>query len=223
MNPQADWDAARFMMDGQAVLKEMGVARIRLSNDFEEYKKIMLKVRGKLSEHFDIDYIDTLEQEGVWFMCVDRRGNHIANQALRFEDLRGVSLTTALKRRLQRIHGGVAVQSHPVLDNFTGRVAYHGDVWIRREYRKQKLAPVFGRILQAYAFLKFDPEIVYGLMIEDLVRSGYCARLGYVHSQLYCHGWEKEPDFKRPRYVTWLSREDLVWQCEESLEKLAAA
>lgn len=223
MDPQADWDVARFMMDGEAVLKEMGVARIRLSNDFEDYKRIMMDARGKISEHFDIDYIDTLEQEAVWFLCEDRRGKHIANQAVRFEDLRGVSLAVALKRRLQRIHGGVAIKAHPVLERFSGRVAYTGDMWIKREYRKQRLAPVFGRILQAYTFLKHDPEIIYGLMIEELVRAGYGARLGYVHSQLYCHGWEKEPDFRRPRYIMWMGREDLAWQAGESLEKLAAA
>ena len=223
MNPQADWDAARFMIDGEAVLREMGVARIRLGNDFEEYKEVMVKTRGKISEHFDTNYIDTLEQEGVWFFCEDRRGKHIANQAVRFEDLRGVSLAVALKRRLLRIHGGLAIQSHPVLEGFSGRVAYTGDMWIRREYRKQRLAPVFGRILQAYTFIKFDPEIIYGLMAEDLVRAGYGARLGFVHAQLYCHGWEKEPDFQKPRYVMWMGREDLAWQSGESLEKLAAA
>lgn len=223
MDPQADFDAMEFIIQGKRLAKELGAERIELGNDFFEYKKRVLGVRGKVSEHFDIDYVDTLEQEGTWFICEDANGAHIANHALRFEDLRGVSLETALLRRLRRIHGGAVASSAPVLERFSGRAVYAGDMWIAKAYRSNRLAPILGRIAQAYAFVKWRPEIMYGIMTEELVHSGYGQRLGYSRFQRYGHVWDETPDFPETQFLIWNELEDLRWQWNEDLEKLAAA
>ncbi len=153
MDPETNWAAIKFITEGERILMdECDVAKVIVGNDFAHYKATMLELRGEISEQFDISYMDDLDAIGTWFMCENTKGQVVAAQALRFEDLRGISLELSLRRRIERIHGGVTVESAPILENVKGRACYHGGMWIRPGSRGKKLAPIFGRMLHAYAY-----------------------------------------------------------------------
>ncbi len=224
MDPETNWAAIKFITEGERILMdECNVANVIVGNDFAHYKKTMLEVRGELSEHFDISYMDDLDAIGTWFMCENTKGQLVAAQALRFEDLRGISLELSLRRRIERIHGGVTVESAPILENVKGRACYHGGMWIRPGSRGKKLAPIFGRMLHAYAYTQFKPTIIYGLVAEALIYHGYGERMGFTHVSRYARDWHQTPNFPESHFLVALEERDFRWQWDEPLEALAAA
>ncbi len=65
----------------------------------------------------------------------------------------------------------------------TGKVAYHGDVWVRRDYRGAGMTNILAGIAFAVSFAMWAPEIVCALVAHWAIEKGVVSRYGYAHQE----------------------------------------
>lgn len=92
----------------------------------------------------------------------------------------------------------------------SGRVCYHGDLWISSELRGKKLGPVFASLGIALARINLDPDYYYGFMEDPVVWSGFNQREGFMHAAPLGDGWRLAEGFLLPSdYIVWMSRSEV--------------
>ncbi|PDT64493.1 hypothetical protein CO683_37790 [Bradyrhizobium ottawaense] len=65
----------------------------------------------------------------------------------------------------------------------SGKVAYHGDVWVRRDYRGAGMTSVLAGIAFAVSFAMWAPDFVCALVAHWAVEKGVVSRYGYAHQE----------------------------------------
>jgi len=68
----------------------------------------------------------------------------------------------------------------PLGCTLTGRIAYSGAAWVRPDYRGRSLSAVFPRIGKVYAYTRWHPDAIAGLMSEQNWKRGLAAKTGYT-------------------------------------------
>jgi hypothetical protein len=61
----------------------------------------------------------------------------------------------------------------------TGRVAFSGAAWIRPDQRGKGLSAILPKIAKVTAFTRFSPDLICGLMTENVHKSGFAPRFDY--------------------------------------------
>jgi len=62
-----------------------------------------------------------------------------------------------------------------------GKVCYHGEIWLSREYRGRGLSALLPRLLMALAFVRWAPVYMFGLVPAKLASCGIACQYGYYH------------------------------------------
>ncbi|KKJ76650.1 hypothetical protein WH95_12685 [Kiloniella litopenaei] len=122
----------RKISEIEATLSDQGVT-IEMCEDFQKLEKICNSIEGrkKLSEPFSAKYFDILPRDGFWINGVNEEGKTISTQVMRLSELGDTNLATLWQQQLKRLHGGRLMQtSSPGAQRISGKVVYHGDVWV---------------------------------------------------------------------------------------------
>ncbi len=207
---EAEFKAVQFIEKGRQLAEQLGVATIEMSDDFDQMRKVQSKLKGWVSEHFDSAYMDLLSERAIWMCCRNSEGKPVAVQAMRCDDLGSSTLETFLAGHLKRLNGGVIVSASPGPRAITGTAVYHGELYVKRKFRANQLAPILSRMAQAIALIRWRPDAIYGLANKNLLLSGYFDRSAFAHAAPHVETWEDLP----PNYSADYS---LVWNLFEDL------
>lgn len=71
----------------------------------------------------------------------------------------------------------------PSAKKITGKVAYHGDFWLRSDFRGQGIARIMAGMLRGISFAMWAPDFLCGLAERWLLDKGVLARYGYAHHE----------------------------------------
>lgn len=188
--------------------------------DFNDYRETVIACsdRGTITGVFDSERCPIGPENGFWIRGVDGSGHTVHAQAIRYDDL-GISTLadhwlgnlelfapTGMDFDIDRTNLVTAPASHEI----SGGVCYHGDFWMDRSARKYGLAPLLSNFAQRIAVIKFSPDFLYCLMVPKLIKKGWAAQQGYLHTHPWAPSWhirgENEPF---DEYLAWLTSREL--------------
>ena len=68
----------------------------------------------------------------------------------------------------------------PIAEKISGRVAFSGAIWYRRDFRGKDLATILPRISRAYAFTRWNSDFTIGMMADSVIAGGLAERTGWT-------------------------------------------
>ncbi|WGS19248.1 MULTISPECIES: hypothetical protein [unclassified Bradyrhizobium] len=165
--------------DAAAAQKEI---KLSIGFDFEEYVSITRATPTKRLTYpnFRPDRSPIKPGEGYWIMGVDKKDEVTVLQAARLYDLSQSNFAEHLQS-LKAFYADPTIQAHPQdrctctapsAKKMTGKIAYHGDTWIRGDFRGQGIAKIIGGIARGVSFAMWAPDFLCGLVARWTVEKG---------------------------------------------------
>lgn len=121
-------------------------------------------------------------------------GRNAAGEAVTAQAARLYSLTSApLKEEMEslrffyadparsRLAGEAVNVSAPTADNLYGRAVFGGAVWFRPDQRRRGVVQVLSRVVKALTLTRWDNDIMFSIMAEDVVKGGVAQSAGFPH------------------------------------------
>lgn len=212
---------ARFVSGIDRFAAGVGLT-LEMCRDFTEFREIRnaMPDRSPMSPIFDPSVTDVGPGNGFWIKGTDAAGKIVHLQATRRSDLEDLSLADHLYelRRLYKLPGldmetdvDRSSLRAPALRQITGRVCYHGEIWLDELLRGRGLSALLPRLLLALVLMKWSPDYVFGFVPTKIAYRGILTQYGYMHIQ---PGgiFGKPANLQQPlnKWLAWLSRQDLL-------------
>ena len=208
------------------IIADKGVM-IEIGTDFDLYASYIAEHRTKLplGLAFDPEVQKLTEDTGFWIAGWDSEGKMMHSQAMRMIDMSNTYLSDYLSEYFQRFAppGYTLDMSRslyrpgPGAKRITGRICYHGDLWVESSdrYRGTGLPGILARFALATSLLRWSPDHVFGFMAQHHAFRGLAEREGYMHCEpgaLELHTRELNTVIRG--FLTYMSREDLNFLME---------
>lgn len=224
MTMQFSADAAPFIATSRDILFRQGI-KLTIGSDFDEYSDIVANERPmqKLGAPFDPELHDLNESNAFWLIGRSEDGTLIHTQASKMVRLTDRPLSGYLLRQFRSYPPplkGVDLRTSrfratPGTHRIEGISAYHGEFWVapeRGKYRGVGLAPVFGRTGMLEMMRRWDPDWIYGFILNVVAYKGFGARIGYLHLEPSVLKWVVDGrDEPIDTFLAYNSREDLQY------------
>jgi hypothetical protein len=190
--------AAKVVTRLENELNDIGFT-IQVASDLVEFNALKLKLRGeRASPYHDPDICGLPPEREFWMSIADKSGKVVGIQAFRL-DLVTTSLadwapayTIGLYMRRQELM--IPMHAMPprnsIAERISGRLAYHGELWIDTEFRRFRLSLWFGRIGLLLCLLKWQPDAIWALAAQSMAMNGGMLRLGYSHLERGFFRWQ---------------------------------
>lgn len=211
---------SRFLRvyDDAAAQKEI---KISIGFDFHEYVSItrVTPTKGRTYPNFRPDRSPIRSGEGFWVLGVDKNEEVALLLAVRLYNLSQSNFAEHLES-LRAFYADPTVHAHPQdrctclaasAKTITGKVAYIGDRWLRRDFRGRGVSKVLAGIARGVTFAMWTPDFVCGLAARQLIDKG--GVYGYPH-------YEKAGWILRLVEENIVDNDWLVWQTGEELRSL---
>jgi len=235
MTIQFSGNAAPFIATSRDILLAQGIT-LTIGSDFEEYRDIVEVERSsqKLGAPFDPAIHELGESNAFWMIGRNEDGELIHTQASKRIRLGGQPLSSYLMRNFRDFPPPLPgvdekhsrFRATPGTRRIGGIVAYHGEFWVAPEkgkYRGVGLAPVFGRSGMHEMMMRWDPDWIYGFILNIVAFKGFAARIGYLHLEPSALKWVVEGrDAPIDTFLTYNSREDLHYLLDIPLDDVIA-
>jgi hypothetical protein len=197
--------------------------KIEVSSDFEAFRQLRCaqQERTPISPVFDCRATGLNGANGFWIKGTSEDGELVHLQAVRLEDLTGLSLAEHLyKHRQVYAPPGVEVDleqtdyaATPASHRITGKVCYHGELWLKggpNGYRGHGLTAALPRLALALAHMAWSPDFMFGLVHPMAACKGLPAREGYMHLEPGGILWQrKESEEIYDEWLVWMGHTDL--------------
>ncbi len=167
---------------------------IKLTIGFDFHKYISLARATPTKEpttlNFQPDHSPIRLGDGFWMMGADKNNNVAALQAVRLYKLSHCNFAEELEKEfgayldLDAYPHDSCTCTSPSAKKMIGKVAYHGDLWVRKDYRGQGMPTVMAGLAFGVAFAMWSPDFVCALVARELLDKGVVAQYGYVHDEL---------------------------------------
>ncbi|WP_246696216.1 hypothetical protein [Mesorhizobium sp. SARCC-RB16n] len=194
--------------------------RFKMGDDLDEYIDITTNLYGKSPTFpkFRPDCSRIEPGRAFWIIGEDQSDKIAHVQALRVDDL----TTTTLAEHLESLKAcyadpknqagsGSSCACHaPTARKITGVVAYHGDLWLRDDFRGKGLAGILAGIAFGLALAKWSPDFIYALVPSWLIERGIADQYGYLHRE--AHGSIlslPERGIEDDDWLIWITRPEL--------------
>lgn len=179
---------SRFLQVYDAAAAEKGI-KISIGFDFHEYASIAraTPTKGPTYPNFRPDRSPIGSGEGYWIMGVDKNNELALLEAARLYDLSHSNFAEHLQS-LKAFYADPSLHAHPQdrctciapsANRMTGKVAYHGDRWVRRDFRGQGIPKIIAGIARGVSLAMWTPDFVCGLVARRLLDRG--SVYGYTH------------------------------------------
>ncbi|MEO9685207.1 MAG: hypothetical protein ABJF86_08820 [Tateyamaria sp.] len=224
MTMQFSANAAPFIATSRNILFSQGID-ITIGSDFDEYSEIVAEERPmqKLGDPFDPTLHGLNKSNAFWMIGRSEDGTLIHTQAAKRIRLSGRPLSSYLMRQFRAFPPplpGVDLnlsrfRATPGTHRIEGTAAYHGEFWVapeRGKYRGVGLASVFGRTGMLEMMNRWDPDWIYGFILNVVAYKGFGARIGYLHLEPSVLKWIVDGrDDPIDTFLAYNSREDLEY------------
>lgn len=218
---------AAYIQKKTIVARNHGI-ELSYHRDFQELKAVasQLDDRPGVQPYFDIEQSETSGLNAFWVKGESPAGEVVHIQAVRRLDLGEHTLVDHFHefKRLYAFPGfGIDLDATEVRDSWlaqtiTGVCAYHGEIWIRKDYRNQNLGQSLPRLAVALAQLEWQPSFMYGFVVPELALRGITQRYGYCHVHPVPFIWRnKQGDLARKIWLVMMKAAefmDIIWDEE---------
>ncbi|MCP3392225.1 hypothetical protein NLM27_25975 [Bradyrhizobium sp. CCGB12] len=191
-NPVNPLQVSRFLRvyDDAAVSKGI---QLSIGFNFHEYVSITrdLPTKKPTYPNFRPDRSPIKSGEGYWMIGRDQDNEVALVEAARLYDLSNGNFAEHLES-LKAFYADPAVHAHPMdrctcvapsAKQITGKVAYHGDFWLREDFRGKGLPKIMAATLRGVSFAMWAPTFVVGLAERWLLDKGVLAQYGHAHHE----------------------------------------
>lgn len=197
--------------------------KIEVSADFEAFRELRMSQpkRTPISPIFDCRTSALNAANGFWIKGTSEDGELVHLQAVRLEDMTGLTLAEHLYKHsdiyappgvevdLEQSEYNATSASHQI----TGRVCYHGELWLKGGpggYRGHGLTAALPRLALALAHMAWSPDYMFGLVHPMAACKGLPAREGYMHLEPGGILWQrKDSEEIYDEWLVWMSHNDL--------------
>lgn len=174
------------------ILAEKGI-KLRIGFDFDEYTRITRATPTKepIEPNFRPDLSPINPGEGYWIMGVDKENAVAILAAQRLYDLSNSNLAEHFQS-LKAFYADPTVRANrsdrctcraPSAKTITGTVAYHGDYWIRKEFRGQGMSAIIARMTHGLSFAMWAPDFLCALVERWALDKGLVAQYACPHHE----------------------------------------
>lgn len=147
--------------------------KLSIGFDFHEYVSITgaTPTKGKTYPTFRPDRSPIKVGEGYWLVGVDTNNEIVLVEAARLYDLSQSNLAEHLQS-LKFFYADPAKHAHPQdrcicrapsAPQITGKVVFHGDIWVRADFRGQGITKIMAGIMRGASLAMWAPDFTCGL------------------------------------------------------------
>ncbi|ADZ70414.1 hypothetical protein [Polymorphum gilvum] len=191
---------------------------LRESADFAAFEAAVATTQDRyLMEDFSSRFFDLHGAQAFWIGARDEAGAVVSVQAAKVEDLRDRTLAEHWRQQQRRLFVDPAAEAELGTDHardaffMHGRIAYHGNLWLRKDFRGRGLAETLTQIGFLVALAKWSPDYLYGLMAAANALKGFGLRVGYRRFVPRGTHWIAAPSHIRPDdWLVYSTRADLI-------------
>jgi len=176
---------------------------ISLSSDFEALREARHLARGdSVSPMFDPEISLLDEDRAFWLAARTPGGKLVALQAFRLDIVHpnlaewalGWMAGLYLKRKELVLPRRIEPPGNSASQKLSGKLVYHGELWIDRHFREKSCFDVFPRLGMLLAYMKWQPRALWALVGEGMATRGHMVRMGYGQLERGFFSWEWEPN-----------------------------
>ncbi|UPK28167.1 hypothetical protein [Bradyrhizobium sp. 195] len=191
--------------------------RFFIGFDFHEYNLITRTTPAKerTNPNFRSDRSRVEAGEGYWIIGVDKNNDVAGLEAARLYRLSHSNFAEHLES-LKAFYADPTRHAHPqdrcictapTAKKMTGKVAYHGDLWVRRDLRGQGIRKIITRITHGVSFAMWAPDFLCALVARSTLDKGVDDmphhEAGGAVLQLV------DEDIVEDNWLSWLTGEEL--------------
>ncbi len=202
---------------------EVGVSSDMVA--FAEAKRSARNVEpAPMHDHSVCDFSD---DRAFWMWLKDRSGRIVGLQAYRIDRV-DLNLTEWCANYMIGVYmrrGELMVPSHArppkgsMADRLTGRLVYHGELWVERELKNRRIIELFSKLGSLLVLLKWNPDAIWALTGFHMATRGYASRMGYPYIERGFLRWQWHSDnVEEVEYLAVAERDFLEQIVEESSE-----
>lgn len=169
---------SRFLQIYDDAAAQKGI-KLSIGFDFHEYVSITRATPTKRPTYpnFRPDRSPIKSGEGYWIIGFDKNSEVAFLEAARLYDLSHSNFAEHLES-LKAFYADPAVHAHsqdgctclaPSAKKITGKVAYHGDRWVRRDFRGQGVPKIMSGVQRGVSFAMWAPDFVCGLAARRIL------------------------------------------------------
>jgi GNAT superfamily N-acetyltransferase len=219
---------SKFVLEGDKLARRMGI-RLRLRHDFGELVYVNKQRVGhgdwfRLVNMFNPEFTDLSPQNSYWISGEDEHGDIVVTQAGRIYYWPDTTLTDEARLAFYggQEQGQRCVVTAKDADLIGGVVFYGGSVWVRPDFRGQRLSQLLPRLGRAYALARWPVDWGVSFVAPVLVEKGVAAGYGYKHSS-YSLFYPESPWGDLEVVLVSLTAEEAYRDFREALERGALA
>ncbi|MET4072588.1 hypothetical protein ABID58_007417 [Bradyrhizobium sp. S3.2.6] len=208
---------SRFLQIYDEAAVQKGI-KLSIGFDFDEYISITraTPTKGSTYPNFRPDRSPIKPGEGYWIIGTDNKNEIVLTEAARLYDLTHSNFAEN-QESLKAFYAEPTLHAHPqdrcsctapTAKKITGKVAYQGDRWVRKDFRRQGVPKIMAGIARGVSFAMWAPDFVCGLVARRLLERG--SVYGYGHHEpggSILHLVEE--DILDDDWLTWLTGEEL--------------
>ena len=228
-------DESFFMAASMDILSRYKV-NLTIGSDFEEYRSLLAEGRPDhtLGAPFDPELHELNEKNAFWIVGRSFDGTMMHAQAMKLLENGNSSVGEFFRYNFRKFPPpGVDIdykrsryRAGPGAQRMTGRVCYHGEVWMGGEpgqYRGSGLSCVLGRFAFLTALQRLAPDHIVGFMLKPVAFKGFAERQGYMHAEPGALRWYTR-GAKTPMetFMVYMSEEDIRFVLDMPLKELVA-
>jgi hypothetical protein len=185
-------EVSRFLRVYDDAAIQKGIT-LSIGFDFHKYVSITqtLPTKRRTYPNFRPDRSPIELGEGYWMIGVDEDNEVALVEAARLYDLSNSNFAEHLQS-LKAFYADPDIHAHPQdrctctapsAKKISGRVAYHGDFWLRRDFRGQGIPKIMAAVLRGVSFAMWAPDFVCGLAARWTLDKGVLAQYGHTHHE----------------------------------------
>ncbi|MCA0434179.1 MAG: hypothetical protein LCH46_13055 [Proteobacteria bacterium] len=207
-------------------LKDLGLEALA-SPDMAEFDAVKRKCRGipvAPMHHHETGVFDG--HRAYWMSLKDSEGNTVGLQAFRFDvidtHLADWCINYMIGVYMRRQELMVPTHAHPpagnVAERLTGRLVYHGEIWVDKGIRNRRVFECFVRLGLILSLIKWQPDAIWGLASSQMAGHGHFTRVGYTILERGFLRWQWASEGIDPvEYLVAVERDSLEAMVEEML------
>jgi hypothetical protein len=163
--------------------------QVHVSSDMQEFDIVKQRVRGMPVAPMHHHAVGVFNRErAFWMYLTDELGEVVGLQAFRYDEIDThladwcVTYMIGVYMRQQEL----MVPSFPkppegsVAERLTGKLVYHGEIWISKGIKSRKVFEQFVRLGLILAVIKWRPDAIWGLASAQMAGHGHFTRVGYT-------------------------------------------
>lgn len=196
-------EAARRICEIEADAQACGLTNLYIDTDFLKYREHCERVGVHAHKEFDPAISQILPDSGFWIHG-ERAGETVHLQAMRLDDLGTSTLAEFFRLVYTQVYDAEITGSCPAAEEISGRVAYHGGLWLHPDLRGDKVGLKLCRYGILTAFLRWHPDFIVGWATKRTGLAGM-TKLGYFRLEPLVLSWKGDAPFPPYGWLCWNS------------------